>query len=167
MEKEQRQRDRWRDVVFGSVVLLVVLADQLTKMWIRANLAFGQSLGDVGFFQILHVQNTGAAFGIFKGYNLVFIIFIFIFIIAILLLLFVFYNRWSFYDGMLVRAGMGLVMGGMIGNLIDRLRIGHVTDFLDFKVWPAFNIADSSGVVGAIIIICYIIFLAIKARHQE
>lgn len=167
MEKEYRPRDKWRDVVFGSVVLLVLLADQLTKTWIRANLAFGQSLWDAGFFQILHVQNTGAAFGIFKGHSFTITIVDIVGIIVILALVFLLRRRWSFYDSRLLRAGMGMVMGGTMGNLIDRLCIGHVTDFLDFKVWPVFNVADSATVVGAIVIAFYLIFLTKTARHQE
>ena len=167
MQKVHRPQDKWRDVVFGGIVLLVVLADQLSKTWIRANLALGQSISDVGFFRILHVHNTGASFGLFKDHSLTLTIVAIIGIVVILVLVFVLRSRWSFYDGMLVRTGMGLVMGGTIGNLIDRLRIGHVTDFLDFKIWPVFNVADASAVVGAIIIAVCLIFLTKTARHQE
>lgn len=167
MEKEHRPRDKWRDVVFGGIVLLVVLADQLTKTWIRGNLAFGQSLVDMGFFRIIRIHNTGAAFGIFRGHSFAITVVDIIGIIVILALVFLLRSRWSFYDSMLVRAGMGLVMGGTLGNLIDRLRLGQVTDFLDFKVWPVFNFADSSTVVGAIIIAFCLIFLTKTARYQE
>jgi len=167
MQKVHRPQDKWRDVVFGGIVLLVVLADQLSKTWIRANLALGQSINDVGFFRILHVQNTGAAFGLFQDHSLTLTIVDIIGIVVILALIIILRSRWSFYDGMLVRTGIGLVMGGTIGNLIDRLRIGHVTDFLDFKIWPVFNVADASAVVGAIIIAVCLIFLTKTARHQE
>lgn len=167
MQKVHRPQDKWRDVVFGGIVLLVVLADQLSKTWIRANLALGQSVSDIGFFRILHVQNTGAAFGLFQDHSLTLTIVDIIGIVVILVLVIILRGRWSFYDGMLVRTGMGLVMGGTIGNLIDRLRIGHVTDFLDFRVWPVFNVADASTVVGVIIIAVCLIFLSKTARHQE
>ena len=167
MEKEHRPRDKWRDVVFGGIVLLVVLADQLSKTWIRDNLAFGQSLGDIGFFRIIHIHNTGAAFGIFKDHSFTLTIVDIIGIVVILVLVFLLRSRWSFYDSMLVRTGMGLVMADTIGNLIDRLRLGHVTDFLDFKVWPVFNVADSSTVVGAIIIAFCLIILTKTDRYQE
>ena len=65
----------------------------------------------------------------------------------------------------LVRAGLGLVMGGVIGNLIDRLRLGYVTDFIDFKVWPAFNVADSALTVGIIIIAYCILSSAQPVKH--
>ncbi len=167
MQKVHRPQDKWRDVVFGGIVLLVVLADQLSKTWIRTNLALGQSLGDVGFFRILHVQNTGAAFGLFKDHSLTLTVVDIIGIIVILILIFILRSRWSLYDSMLVRTGLGLVMGGTIGNLIDRLHIGHVTDFLDFKVWPVFNVADSSTVIGSIIIACCLIFMTKTVTHQE
>ncbi len=167
MQKVHRPRDNWRDVAFGCIVLLVVLADQFSKTWIRTNLAFGQSIHDVGFFRILHVQNTGAAFGLFKDHAFTLTIVDIVGIVVILALVFLLRSRWSFYDSMLVRAGMGLVMGGTIGNLIDRLRIGHVTDFLDFKVWPVFNVADASAVVGCIIIAYCLIFLTKAAAKQE
>ncbi len=167
MQKEHHPRDNWRDVVFGGIVLLVVLADQLTKTWIRANLSFGQSISDVGFFRILHVHNTGAAFGMFKDHAFTLTIIDIVGIVVILALALLLRSRWSFYDSALVRVGMGMVMGGTIGNLIDRLRIGHVTDFLDFKVWPVFNVADASAVVGSIIIIYCLIFLMKTAASQE
>jgi signal peptidase II len=167
MQKVQRPRNNWRDVVFGCIVLLVVIADQLTKTWIRTNLAYGQSIHDVGFFRILHVQNTGASFGLFKDFAFTLTIVDIVGAVVILVLVFLLRSRWSFYDSMLVRAGMGLVMGGTIGNLIDRLRIGYVTDFLDFKIWPVFNVADASAVVGTIIIAFCLIFLTRTVGKKE
>jgi len=167
MQKEHRLPNKWRDVVFGSIVLLVVIADQLSKWWIKTNLAVGQSLFDAGLFQIIHVRNTGAAFGLFKHHTSAIISVVFIEILVILLIVYMLRNRLSFLDSMLMRVGMGLVMGGAIGNQIDRLRLGSVTDFIDFKVWPAFNAADSSAVVGSIIIALCIIFLAKSAINRE
>jgi len=155
-------------MVLGCVGVLVVLADQMSKAWIRANLSTGQSLFDIEFFRIIHIHNTGAAFGLFQGHSFTLTILAFVGIVVILLLVFVLHSRWSFADSMLVRAAIGLVMGGTIGNLIDRLfNEGRVTDFIDFKVWPAFNVADSAVTVGVIIIACRIICLAQPAKHQE
>src|SRR3972149_2591099 len=89
---------RWRDVVFAGIALLVVIADQLTKWWITANLAIGESLLDVGFFRIIRIQNTGAAFGIFQGHPLIFTIIDFIGIAVFLTLVLVLRRRWSFLD---------------------------------------------------------------------
>jgi len=167
MQKLDRPQGKWRNVVFGCIALVVILADQLCKTWIRANLAVGQSLFDTGFFRIVRVHNTGAAFGIFKDHNLTLIIVACVGILVILLLVFLLRSRWSFLDSMLVMSVIGLVMGGTIGNLIDRLRLGYVIDFIDFKVWPAFNIADSAVTVGVIIIACRIICLAQPAKSKE
>jgi signal peptidase II len=152
-------------VVFGCIGLLVILADQLSKTWIRNNLDWGQSLFDAGFFQIVHVHNTGAAFGIFKDYSMALTIVGFVGIVVILLLVFVLRSRWSFLDSMLVTSAIGLVMGGTIGNLIDRLRMGYVTDFMDFKVWPVFNVADASVTIG-VIIVAYCIICWAQSTKQ-
>jgi signal peptidase II len=158
--------NKWRDVVFAGIALLVVIADQLSKWWIVANLSLGESLFDAGFFRIVRVQNTGAAFGIFKGHPLVFTVFDFIGIIVFLLLVLVLSRRWPFLDRMPVRAGIGLILGGTIGNLIDRLRLGQVTDFLDFTLWPTFNVADASITVGVILLVFCIIFLTKSTGHK-
>lgn len=167
MQIQHHRRNNWRDVAFAAIALFVVLADQLSKWWIQANLTVGQVSFDAGFFQIIHVQNTGAAFGIFKEHTSAIIVLVFIEIAILLLIAFLLRNRLSFIDGKLLRVGLGLIMGGAIGNQIDRLRMGYVTDFLDFKVWPAFNVADSSAVVGAIIVAFAILFLAKSAGHRE
>ena len=69
----QRPRDKWRDIVFAAIVICLAVADQLTKSWIRSHLAVGDVLFDAGIFQVIHVQNTGAAFGIFKSIPYVFV----------------------------------------------------------------------------------------------
>jgi signal peptidase II len=161
MEKLRRllQGNR-RDIAFGSIAVLVVIADQLTKLWIRTNLAYGEVFFDWGFMRIIHVQNTGASFGILTGRTLLIIIVVFIEMLLILFIVYLFRNRLSFIDSMFMRVGAGLIMGGAIGNQVDRLHLGHVTDFIDFKWWPSFNVADSSAVVGAFIVAFCIIFLS-------
>ncbi|MGD0780904.1 MAG: signal peptidase II [Dehalococcoidales bacterium] len=168
MQKLLRPQDKWRDIVFGSVAVFIVIADQLTKALIRAYLAPGQVLFDVGFFRILHLQNTGAAFGFFRGNSLTIIITAAIGVVVILLMIFLLRSRWSFLNSMWVRVAMGLVMGGTIGNnLIDRIRQGYVTDFLDFKIWPAFNLADMSITVGVIIIAYRLIFYSGVTKSKK
>jgi signal peptidase II len=76
-------------------------------------------------------------------------------------------HRWRFLNDMLVRTGIGLILGGTIGNLIDRLFIGYVTDFIDFKVWPVWNVADNMVVIGTIIVAWCIIFRAGLVKHKE
>jgi signal peptidase II len=157
----------WRDVVFGGIAALVVIADQLTKWWIRTHLAEGEVLFDKGFMRIIHVQNTGASFGIFTGHTLLIIIAVFIEMILILGIVYLFHKRWAFMDSMLMRVGAGLIFGGAIGNQIDRLMMGHVTDFIDFKWWPAWNVADGSAVVGTFIVACCIIFRSGLGKRKE
>jgi signal peptidase II len=159
MEKLQLRRDKWRDIIFCSVAVFVVIADQITKALIRANILPGEVLCDFGFFRIDHVQNTGASFGLFEGHSLIIVIIPIIGILVILFLVFFLRNRWSFLQSNWVIVAMALITGGAIGNnLIDRLRQGYVTDFLDFKVWPAFNLADMCISVGVIIIAYRLIF---------
>ena len=74
------------------------------------------------------------------------------------------YHRWPFIGGMLAKSALGLILGGTVGNLTDRLRLGYVTDFIDFKVWPVFNIADSMTTIGGIIMAYCVIF---KLRLTE
>ena len=166
MQKVHRPLDKWRDVVFGGIALLIVIADQLSKIWIRTNLEVGETLFDVGFFRIVYVQNTGAAFGIFKGNSIILGIVSSIGIIVILLLVFIYRKRWPFLDNLTVRIALGLILGGTIGNLIDRLFIGYVTDFIDFKVWPVWNVADNAAVVGEIILAVYIIYMLVRAKSK-
>lgn len=160
-------RDKRRDVLFGAIVLLVIIADQLTKAWIRSNLAVGEVHFDAGLFEIIHVQNTGAAFGLFKGIPHVFIAVEIVAIIAILFLVIVMRSRWPFIDRWVVRSGIALVMAGTVGNFIDRIFYdGVVTDFINFRWWPVFNIADSASVIGTIILAYAIIFLLNPGKQE-
>ena len=151
MRKVNRLQGRWQNVVFSLTGLLIVVADQFSKAWIRANLPEGRSLFDTGFLRITHIHNTGAAFGLFPDQSFVLIIVALICITAILVYALVIYRYFPLPDGMLGKLALGLVFGGTLGNLIDRLRFGYVTDFIDFGFWPAFNIADSAITVGVII----------------
>ncbi len=163
-----RLQDRALDIVFGSVAIFIVVADQLTKALIRANLAPGQVYLDIGWFSIIHLQNTGASFGLFRGHSLTILILGIVGVIVILLLIILLRTKWSFLQSMWVRVGMALVMGGTIGNnIIDRLWQGHVTDFLDFKVWPAFNVADMSISVGVVIIAYRLIFYSGMFKKEK
>lgn len=156
---KQRPRDKWRDIVFAAIVICLAVADQLTKSWIRSHLAVGEVLFDAGVFQIIHVQNTGAAFGIFKGFPYVFVAIEVIATLAILYLLVFMRSRWTFLDLWTVRIGAALVTAGTIGNFIDRVFFkGNVTDFIDFKWWPVFNIADMCAVCGSIVLAFAVLF---------
>jgi len=154
MRKANHLQDkRWQDVLFLLTALLIVAADQLSKIWIRANLAIGQSLFEAGFFRITHVHNTGAAFGLFRGQSASLTVVALVGIGVLLFYAFLVYRHFPLLNNKLNRLALGLVFGGTIGNLIDRLRFGYVTDFIDFGFWPAFNIADSAITVGVLIFV--------------
>jgi signal peptidase II len=159
----------WRYVVFFLVAFLLVIADQLTKFGIRGNLAIGQSLWRWWIFEIARVPpNTGAAFGFFPDHTLALVIVSSVGISFILVYAFVMYRRYPFLDNGLSRIALGLILGGTIGNLIERLQYllgqsGGVTDFIHIGWWPPFNLADSAVVVGVILFI-YSLFPLIQKR---
>ena len=142
-----------KDILIAIIVTFaVVYADRLTKLFFSDLLADGESLPVIR--NVLHmtlVHNTGVAFGFFKDQGIVFIV---IPVIAIFLLIFnIYYYRRN--DQALSRiyiVAFSLILGGAIGNLIDRIVYGHVIDFIDLRIWPVFNIADSAITIGAIII---------------
>ena len=126
------------------VGLAVLLLDQLTKQAVRANLFYGESRPLIdGFFNLVYVRNDGAAWNILSGQGIVLILVS----VAVLVLLVVF-RRSFMEESALHRVMLGLMLGGIAGNLIDRVRFGWVTDFLDFQFgsyhYPSFNVADSA-----------------------
>jgi signal peptidase II len=133
------------------VLLLVagaaVVADQLTKQVVGRTLALGESVDIVGPFTIQHVQNSGIAFGLFGSRTSIVIVVTAVAVGAML----VFFAR-SGRRHPVLPVALGLVLGGSIANLVDRVRLGHVTDFLDLVAWPAFNLADTFIVVGVAIL---------------
>ena len=165
MRKASNLPGKWRNVVFSLSALLIVAADQPSKLWIRTNLTVGQSLPETGFPRLTHITNTGAAFGLFQGQSFPLTIVALVGVAALLLYAFFIYRRFPFLDNRLVWVSLGLVLGGTVGNLIDRLRLGYVTDFIDFGFWPAFNIADSAVVVGVIILAYSLRSLARAEEH--
>jgi len=129
------------------IVLLILSLDQLSKYIIVHNLQLGQSIPVVkGIFYITLVQNRGAAFGVLKNQLPVFIITA---LVAIFLIISALKNKR--YKAIYAFA-LALILSGAIGNLIDRVFLGYVVDFLDFRVWPVFNIADSAITIGAVIL---------------
>ena len=162
---QKANQDKWRNVVFFLTALLIVVADQLSKIWIRTKLAVGQSLPEAGFPRLTHINNTGAAFGLFHDQAFLLTIFASVGVAILLIYAIFLYRRFPFLDKRLVWASLGLVLGGTVGNLIDRLRFGYVTDFIDFGFWPAFNLADSAIVVGTIIFAYTLLSLARAGKH--
>jgi len=148
------------DLVFFVIAGLVVALDQVTKHLVRANLALGESVPEEGPLRITYVTNTGAAFGILQGQTLFLMVTTFFGLAAILL-----YYLYPPMEHGVLRLALGLQLGGAMGNLADRVRLGKVTDFIDVGPWPSFNVADSSIVVGVAIIIGF--FLLAESRHRS
>ena len=166
MQKASEFWSGWRrSAVPFLIALLVVAADQLSKIWVRSNIPFRESLFEVGFFRLTHVQNTGAAFGLFQGQSFLLSIVAMVGIAVFLVYTLVIYRGFPFLDNMPNRVAVGLVLGGTVGNLIDRLRFGYVTDFIDFGFWPAFNVADSAVTVGVILFAYSLLSVARAERH--
>lgn len=126
-------------VVAGAAVV----ADQLTKWVVSRQLDIGDAVTVLGPLSIHHVRNTGIAFGLFSDSTTVVIALTAAAVGGML----VFFAR-AAQRHPLLPVSLGLVIGGSVSNLIDRVRLGHVTDFLDFDYWPAFNLADTFIVVG-------------------
>ena len=144
-----------------ALAALVIGIDQLTKYLVGSNMEWGQSIPSEGFVRLTYTTNTGGAFGIFANQT-------FLLAVAAVLgiLVFLVYFRYIPLESTLLKAGLGLDLGGAIGNLIDRLRVGEVTDFIDIGPWPVFNVADSAIVVGTILIIYYLLFIAQKKARS-
>ena len=125
--------------------IIVLVLDQLTKQAVRAHLVYNQKIPVIdGFFNLVYVRNDGAAWNILSGHSIILILIS----LAVLVALFVYRKRFL-QDGLLHKVLLGLLVGGIAGNLVDRIRFGWVTDFLDFHLgdfyhYPSFNVADSA-----------------------
>ena len=138
---------------------LTLAADQLTKLAITAAFQPGQSLPLLApILHLTYVQNTGAAFGLFKGQQALFVLLSLLVIGAII---------WELAAKRVHAAstlwGSGLVLGGAVGNLIDRLRLGYVIDFIDLRVWPVFNVGDSAITIG----VCLLVWQSLRPRRER
>ena len=130
-----------------AVAGAAIVADQVTKQVVGRTLALGRSVDILGPLSIHHVQNSGIAFGLFASRTALVVA---VTAVAVGLMLWFFARSGGRHPALPV--ALGLVLGGSIANLIDRVRLGHVTDFLDIVAWPAFNLADTFIVVGVAIL---------------
>jgi signal peptidase II len=126
-----------------AVSVAAITADQLTKQVVGRTLSVGESVDLLGPLSIHHVENSGIAFGLFASRTTLVIA---ITAVAVGAMLWFFAHSGRRHP--VLPVGLGLVLGGSIANLVDRLRLGRVTDFLDLAAWPAFNLADTFIVVG-------------------
>jgi signal peptidase II len=149
-----------RGALFLGVALPVIALDQLTKYIVKTNMTLGQSIPESGLFHWTYVQNTGAAFSIFREHTHLLSIFSIIGIILLLFIVFYMSTRFDFLRSPWARLSLGLIMGGTVGNLIDRLSYGYVIDFIDVDFFATFNVADSAITVGAVLLAITYIRLA-------
>jgi signal peptidase II len=136
------------DMLVFALALTIAVLDQITKQIVRYSFDLGETRPVIeGFFSLTYVRNTGAAWGILGGQNA------FLILLSVVMLFVILRYRRSFMgDSREHRLALGLMLGGIVGNLMDRVRLEFVTDFLDFywrgHHWPAFNVADAAICVG-------------------
>lgn len=166
MQKANSPPDIWQILFFFLIALLVVIFDQFTKTCIRTNLVPGQSMAVTDWLRLTYAQNSGSAFGLFPNQSLILTIVALVGIAFIITVTFSVYRWLPLLNNNLSRLALGLMLGGTTGNVIDRIRIGYVTDFIDFGFWPAFNVADSAIVCGTLLIV-YLLLSTISADTQR
>ena len=149
-----RPTHRWRnDALFFSIALAIVALDQFTKSIVRDHLALYEQWPEhsvLGIARIIHVANSGAAFGILQGQTPFLIVTSLVGLVAIVL-----YYLYPPMDHGLIRIALGMQLGGAIGNLIDRVRLGEVTDFVDVGGFPTFNVADASISISIVVVLAF------------
>lgn len=145
--------------------LAIVLLDQFTKHWIRSAFVYGESRPVIdGFFNLTYVRNDGAAWNLLSGHSILLIL-----ISVVILALLIICRRSFLQDRLFHKILMGLMVGGIVGNLIDRIRFGWVTDFLDFQFgtyhYPSFNVADSAICIAVGLYIIFNLFQKNEIEH--
>jgi len=146
-------KDRLKNAAFFLLpAAIIVPLDQLTKFWVKQGIPLGGSIPTTGFFRLTHTQNTGASFGIFPEHTFVLAIISAVMAIVVLWMGLFMSRHFDFLRSRLSMIVLGLMLGGILGNFIDRAFIGYVTDFLKMGSWPDYNVADASAVVGSIIL---------------
>ena len=150
---------------WASLVLVAgaaVIADQLTKWVVSSALAFDEAVGVAGPFSIQHVRNSGIAFGLFASRTSAVIL-----VTAVAVGAMVAFFARSAQRHPLLPVALGFVLGGSVSNLVDRIRLGYVTDFLHLRYWPAFNLADSFIVVGVGILLFTMVLADREPRRRQ
>ena len=140
------ERRQW--IGLAVVALAAVIADQLTKHVVASQIQLDSAVKLIGPLSIRHVQNSGIAFGLFSSATAIVIV---LTTVAVGWMLIFFARSGARHPALPV--ALGLLIGGCVSNLVDRVRLGYVTDFLDMRWWPAFNLADASIVIGVAVLL--------------
>ena len=148
-------RGAMRSRAFLWIAAAVILLDQATKWWVQQSLALNAYRPLLpGILKLTHVHNTGSAFSLFRGASGWLVFVSIVSLVAILRYWLVLQRRGTGISPVLL-FGLALPFGGAAGNLIDRLRLGYVVDFLELPLWPVFNVADSAITVGALLLVLH------------
>ena len=145
--------------------IFVILFDQASKLFIQYKMKIGESIPVIkGIFHITYIENPRTSFGLFEYNTSFFVIAALVSVILVILI----YKKIIFKKDPFMYIPLTLVLGGAVGNLIDRVRIdGRVIDFIDFRIWPVFNFADTAIVCGMLILLVHILFHAPKKEDEE
>ncbi len=149
---------------FIGWTIFVILFDQGSKFFIQSKMKIGESIPIIkGIFHITYIENPRTAFGLFEYQTMFFVVAALISVILAILI----YKKIVFKEDSFMYIPLTLVLGGAVGNLIDRVRIdGRVIDFLDFRIWPIFNFADTAIVCGMLILLVHFLFYT-KEEDKE
>ena len=152
---------KYRKYFIPFLIFIFFMIDQITKEIVIRNLKVGYSVPESGFFRFTHVRNFGSAFSIIDDANL-FLMIVGIFAIIFISYFLIFYTQ----ESNLLQVAISLQLSGAFGNIVDRIRLGSVTDFIDVGSWPVFNIADSCISVGMFLLILHI-FVSWKNEKKD
>ncbi|PIN74619.1 signal peptidase II [Candidatus Woesearchaeota archaeon CG10_big_fil_rev_8_21_14_0_10_37_12] len=147
-----------KKITFWLIALIVFVLDRLSKFWIVSNVPFGSSI-DFSFLSITYILNAGTLFGMFKHAALFFLIFSLVVIVFLVL-------KFDSFD-LRIQPFLGLVLGGALGNVVDRLLYGAVVDFIDVHFWPVFNVADAALSVAVVLILVFELFFNQEPKKYQ
>ena len=150
---------------FIVFAIFIILFDQASKFYIQRSMHIGESIPVIeGIFHITYIENPRTSFGLFEYNSSFFVIAVLISVILAILI----YKKIIFKKNPFIYIPLTLILGGAVGNLIDRLRIdGRVIDFIDFRIWPIFNFADSAIVCGMLVLLIHVLFRAPEREEEE
>jgi signal peptidase II len=151
LNKTQRHsRFIQNNVALVLISVAIIIVERIVKLYVVGNLRLGEAVPVIGnLLVITRSENIGAGFGILKGYN-----FVFLFAAFVVLLLIIYFYNMIIHDRLLTLA-FSFILGGTVGNMIDRIFYGYVIDYISLSFWPTFNISDAALTVGAVLLIVY------------
>jgi signal peptidase II len=164
---EERDASPWAVLVLSGTALVLYVVDQVTKSIVAANLPLGVRIDVVGdVVQLWHARNTGAAFSLFPGQ-----LWLFLVVAGVALVMVAYFHRSLRGRSLWLQVVLGMILAGTLGNLTDRLLHGAVVDFISVGIgdlrWPTFNVADSSVVIGILVLVGYLTVIDRRAQRSE